>query len=187
MAKLVVIIGPQVVGKMTVGQELAKITDLKLFHNHMTFDLVSEFFYVGTEIGWDLLCKLRYDVLEAVANSELEGVMFTFNMNFDNQQWIDYMNSLVALFEDNGGSAYFVELETDFEERLARNKSENRLLHKPSKRDVARSEASLRGMMQNMRMNTHDGEQLHTNWLKIMNTNVSAAEAAVMIKDKFGL
>ena len=187
MAKLVVIIGPQAVGKMTVGQELAKITGLKLFHNHMTFDLVTEFFSVGTQQGWDLLCKLRYDVLEAIANSELEGVIFTFNMNFDNRQWVDYMNSLTALFENNGGTAYFVELETDFEERLKRNKSENRLLHKPSKRDVERSEASLRDMAQNMHMNTRDGEQLHINWLKIKNTDISAAEAAVMIKEKFKL
>ena len=42
--KLVLIFGPQAVGKMTVGQELAKITWLKLFHNHMTIDLVSNFF-----------------------------------------------------------------------------------------------------------------------------------------------
>lgn len=31
----VLIFEPQVVGKITVGQELAKITDVKLFHNHM--------------------------------------------------------------------------------------------------------------------------------------------------------
>lgn len=31
---LVIILGPHAVGKMTVGQELAKITDLRLFHNH---------------------------------------------------------------------------------------------------------------------------------------------------------
>jgi len=29
---LVIILGPHAVGKMTVGQELAKITDLRLFH-----------------------------------------------------------------------------------------------------------------------------------------------------------
>ena len=38
MAKLVLITGPQAVGKMTVGQELTKITNLKLFHNHMSID-----------------------------------------------------------------------------------------------------------------------------------------------------
>jgi len=34
--KLLLIIGDAAVGKMTVGQELTKITDLRLFHNHMT-------------------------------------------------------------------------------------------------------------------------------------------------------
>ena len=36
--KLVLIIGSNAVGKMTVGQELTKITDLRLFHNHMTLN-----------------------------------------------------------------------------------------------------------------------------------------------------
>ncbi|SCC34198.1 Uncharacterized protein BW664_02852 [Bacillus mycoides] len=42
--KFILIFGPQAVGKMTVGQELAKITDLKLFHNHMKIDLVKYIF-----------------------------------------------------------------------------------------------------------------------------------------------
>ena len=42
--KLVIIFGNLAVGKMTVGQELAKITDLKLFHNHMTIEPVIEIF-----------------------------------------------------------------------------------------------------------------------------------------------
>ena len=36
--KLVVIIGNGAVGKMTVGQELANITGLRLFHNHMSIE-----------------------------------------------------------------------------------------------------------------------------------------------------
>lgn len=40
--KFVLIIGAGAVGKMTVGQELAKITGLKLFHNHMTIEPVIE-------------------------------------------------------------------------------------------------------------------------------------------------
>ena len=42
--KLVFIIGSGAVGKMTVGQELMKITDLRLFHNHMTIEPVIEIF-----------------------------------------------------------------------------------------------------------------------------------------------
>ena len=40
--KLVIIIGSGAVGKMTVGQELMKITDLRLFHNHMAIKPVVE-------------------------------------------------------------------------------------------------------------------------------------------------
>ena len=38
--KLVLIVGSGAVGKMTVGQELMKITDLRLFHNHMMIEPV---------------------------------------------------------------------------------------------------------------------------------------------------
>ena len=34
--KLVLIVGDGAVGKMTVGQELMKITGLRLFHNHIS-------------------------------------------------------------------------------------------------------------------------------------------------------
>ena len=33
--KLLILIGNTAVGKMTVGQELTKITDFRLFHNHI--------------------------------------------------------------------------------------------------------------------------------------------------------
>ena len=40
--KLVLIVGAGAVGKMTVGQELMKITNLRLFHNHMMIEPVIE-------------------------------------------------------------------------------------------------------------------------------------------------
>ena len=51
--KLLFIIGDAAVGKMTVGQELMKITDLRLFHNHMTIEPVIKIFgrYDGKTIA----------------------------------------------------------------------------------------------------------------------------------------
>jgi shikimate kinase len=57
--KLIIIFGPQAVGKMTVGHELEKTTNLKLFHNHMTIELVSNFFNYGTSTGKKLSNLLR--------------------------------------------------------------------------------------------------------------------------------
>ena len=42
--KLVFLIGSGAVGKMTVGQELMKLTGLRLFHNHMTIEPIIEIF-----------------------------------------------------------------------------------------------------------------------------------------------
>jgi len=42
--KLVILFGASAVGKTTVGQVLAKITDLKLFHSHMGIEPVIEIF-----------------------------------------------------------------------------------------------------------------------------------------------
>jgi len=187
MSKLVVILGPQAVGKMTVGQELAKITGLRLFHNHMTIDLVSKIFPMSTPTGWDLICKFRRDIFEAVAKSELEGIIFTFIWDFDNPAWKGYFDDLIDLYEQHNGEVYFVELEADLEQRIIRNKSENRLLHKPSKRNFGESEANLFDWADKLRMNTKDGEIYHKNWLKICNTNISAGEAAEMIREKFDL
>ena len=45
---LIILFGPPAVGKMTVGQELSRLTGYPLLHNHMTIDLVTEFFDFGT-------------------------------------------------------------------------------------------------------------------------------------------
>ena len=52
--KLVLLTGDGAVGKMTVGQELAKITDLRLFHNHISIEPVLEVF---AEINKEVITK----------------------------------------------------------------------------------------------------------------------------------
>lgn len=47
--KFVLIFGPQAVGKMTVGHALEQTTELKLFHNHMTIDLLHPYFGFSQE------------------------------------------------------------------------------------------------------------------------------------------
>lgn len=59
--KLVFIIGDAAVGKMTVGQELMKITDLRLFHNHMTIEPVIEIF---GEFNSQVISRLREVIFE---------------------------------------------------------------------------------------------------------------------------
>lgn len=83
--KLMLIFGPQAVGKMTVGEEVAARTGMKLFHNHMTIELVSHFFSYGTETGKRLVHAFREQIFDAVAQSDLEGLIFTYLWAFDMQ------------------------------------------------------------------------------------------------------
>ena len=188
MKKLVIILGPHAVGKMTVGQELAKITGLKLLHNHMTIELVRNFFDVhGSEEGKRLNNLFRQEIFEAVAKSDLPGLIFTLMFAFDLQSNHDYVNSIIELFESHNAKTCVVELCADYDVRIERNKTENRLLHKPSKRDLQHSEELFRSLEATNRLNSIDGEIPFKNYLKIDNTNLSPEKAAEIIKNTFDL
>ena len=185
---LVIILGPHAVGKMTVGQELAKITDLRLFHNHMSIELARKLF-AHTEKEWSVLNEtIRKTVFELFAKGDLPGLIFTYMCAFDMQSDLDYLQNVINLFKSNGASCYVVELCADFEERLVRNKSENRLLHKESKRNIEWSEAEMRRTSEKYRLNSYDGESLpFENYIKIDNTTLAPDEVAKMIQTHFAI
>ena len=185
--KLLTIIGPQAVGKMTVGQELEKITGLKLFHNHMTIELVSKFFSYGSEQGKKLVHSFRMQIFEEVAKSDLEGLIFTWIWRFDLKEEEEYYNTVNDIFRKKGAEVYLVELEADLEERIKRNETENRLNNKPTKRDIEWSKNDLIKGAKEYRLNSMPGEVKEKNYLRINNTNISAKEVAKLIKEKFEL
>ena len=169
--KLIHLFGPQAVGKMTVGQELEKITDLKLFHNHMTIDLVAHFFDYSTKEGQMLVNSFRQQIFEAVAKSDLKGMIFTY----------------VWFFDKESDKVYVVELEADLDTRLARNVTENRLQHKAKKRDIEWSTNDVVTSTEKHRLNSLPGEITYPNYLRINNSNLSAKEVAEQIKQHFQL
>jgi hypothetical protein len=182
--KLVLIFGPQAVGKMTVGHELEKITELKLFHNHMTIELLYPFLGFGPET-WRLSTLFRKEIFESVSKSDLEGIIFTFVWAFDQQEDWNFVDDIHRIFESKGGMVYYVELEAGLEQRLKRNKSPHRLEHKPTKRNIEQSELELIRTLDQHRLNSKQGEITKQNYIKINNTDLSPEEVAVMIKDKF--
>lgn len=187
--ELVIIIGPHAVGKMTVGQALAEMTGLKLFHNHMSIELVRKFFSVsGSPEGKYLNGLIRREILRTVAESDLKGMIFTYMFAFDEQSEYDYLNSVISLYREHGAKCCVVELCADFDVRLGRNKTENRLANKESKRDLENSEAEMRATSAKYRLNSYDGESLpFENYMKIDNTELPPEETARMIKERFDL
>ena len=185
--KLVIIFGPGAVGKMTVGRELAKITDLKLFHNHMSLELANQFFDWSTD-GFKQIDRLiRFGIFDIVAKSDLEGLIFTFVWVVDEQKEEDYIDSIVEIFQKENAEIYFIELYADLEERLRRNKHELRLQEKPSKRDTVFTEQMILNNESTYKLNTEAGDLPNKEIFKIDNTHLSAAEVAKQIKDKYQL
>lgn len=186
---LVIILGPHAVGKMTVGQELAKITGLRLFHNHMSIELARKLFAPDEKEEFQLLNRaIRREVFEMFAARDLPGLIFTYMCAFDQQEELDYLTGLIALFKSNGAKCCVAELCADFDVRLIRNKSENRLLHKESKRDLDWSESEMRATSAKYRLNSYEGEELpFENYMKLDNTNLAPDEAAKMIKARFAI
>ncbi|GMQ64694.1 DEAD/DEAH box helicase family protein [Vallitalea maricola] len=182
--KLVFLIGDAAVGKMTVGQELMKITDLRLFHNHMTIEPVIEVFgyFQGKSIS-----RLREIIFEEFAASDNYGLIFTYMWAFDQKSDWDYVEHVTNIFRKNGADVYYVELVAPQEIRLKRNNTENRLKHKASKRDIEISNQRLINDDNKYRCVSNDGEIQFDNYIKIDNSNISAELVAKMIKERFNL
>src|SRR6266498_2479079 len=76
--KLIFLHGAPAVGKLTIARELARLTGFRLFHNHLTVDLVSSLFPFGSEP----FIRLREQIwLAAFAEAARDNVslIFTFN------------------------------------------------------------------------------------------------------------
>ena len=182
--KLVLLFGDCAVGKMTVGQELAKITDLRLFHNHMTIEPVLEIF--GTYEP-AVIEKLRKTVFESFVKTDHYGLIFTFMWAFDCREDWAQTAQIADLFQRHGAEVYYVELVAPQKVRLQRNTTENRLRHKPSKRNIALSNRLLLRDDRDHRMVSRPGELPFANYRKIANAHLSAAAAAAQTKARFDL
>ncbi len=188
MPKFIVISGPQAVGKMTVGQELEKITNLKLFHNHMTIEILTKLFDYSQETFRRLNLEIRDIIFEEFSKSNEYGMIFTTCFDFDSPKEREKIENWIETFSKRGGETYFIELEASLEERLKRNKTENRLNNKPSKRNLEWSEQDVLNSSKKHRLNSYENEELNfKNYYKICNENISAKKVAYMIKEKFQL
>ncbi|MFQ3545209.1 AAA family ATPase [Halobacillus rhizosphaerae] len=184
--KFVLLFGPQAVGKMTVGQELAKITGLKLFHNHMTIDLLEPLYGFSEEM-WRLTHLFREEIFKSFSASHHYGMIFTYVWAFDQQKDWDAVENMSAIFSAQGADTYFVELEADMDVRLDRNKTPHRLQNKPTKRNLEQSEQHLKSTMKKLRLNSYPGEIEQENYLRLNNEQLTPEIAAQMIKEHFNL
>ena len=177
------IIGAPASGKMTIGQELSLLTGSTLFYNHQAIDFALEIYQDYTEEMWEFVRGITFSFLGASVRNQ-RSVILTDVIDFSNQYQLLYLKQIQDLLDDYHQEILFVELETSLEERLHRNRTENRLKHKTLKRHIEVSEREILDTAETLQLNSqHQPNELH-HYFKINNTNLSAEEAAKQIQNK---
>jgi len=186
MANLIIVSGPQAVGKMTVAESLRDKIGYSLMINHDSIEVSDKIFERGSNAQKELNKIIRAGAFQTAIKYDVD-MIFTFVTAYDCQEDIDYLNNLRNMFETTGGNFYFVELSADLQTRLERNVTPHRLESKFTKNDIERSTKDLLETMEKYRLNSNEGETICPNHLKINNTNLSPEEVSSIIVEKFGL
>lgn len=184
MANLIVVCGPQAVGKMTVAESLRDKIKYNLMINHDSIEVSDKIFGFGTAAQKEFNAIFREKAFELAIKHNID-LIFTFVCAFDMQEDIDYLNKLHDLFLQNGGDFYFVELSADINTRLERNETPHRMEMKPSKKDIEWSKNNLLDDAKNYKLNTEKDEYIFRHHLKIDNTDLSPEEVADIIIKEF--
>lgn len=108
--KLLFIYGSPAVGKLTVANEIARLTNFKVFHNHLSIDCIRPIFDYGTPSFIKLIEIIRIEtVAEAARVGQNLIYTFCYAKGFDDA----HVEKIVAAVESNGGEVCFVLLKAD--------------------------------------------------------------------------
>lgn len=102
------------VGKLTVARELAHLTGYRVFHNHLTVDLVEAMFEFGTTPFVQLRESIWLSVFRQTVKAELPGLIFTFVFESTVRDY--FLSDVLDVIAPGGGSVLFVELKCHQEE-----------------------------------------------------------------------
>lgn len=116
--QLIFIHGPAACGKYTVAKRVAERSGTRLFHNHLTVDLVTALF----DFGSDPFVRLRESIwLAAFAEAAERGQSLVFTFQPEATVRPDFPERVVSTVVDRGGEVVFIELvcpEEEIERRV---------------------------------------------------------------------
>ena len=102
--KLVFLYGAPAVGKLTVANEIAALTDFKVFHNHLSIDAIEPIFDFGTKPFQKLIDLIR---VETIAEAARENVSLIHTFCYAKDSDDEYVQKIIETVESNGGEICF--------------------------------------------------------------------------------
>ncbi len=182
--KVIYIYGAPAVGKLTTAKALSKLTGFKVFHNHLSTDLVRSVFERGNPIGDMLIVKIRLEMLETTVQANVNGIIITgahahdyIYPNGENDDW--YAKELEQITEKYNGEFYGVQLVTTTDTLMKRVVESDRL----EWRKIHTTEV----LDSPLKKNDFTRLALLKNNISIDNTDLSAHDVATKIADYVGI
>lgn len=120
---LIFIYGPPAVGKLTIAEHLSDLTNIPLFHNHLSRDIVHDIYPDSLNTHYRLVDQIRTKVFSYCAK---QGTSLIFTFVYEGQGDDSVVESYVKSVESNGGKVKFVELTARREDLLKRVNNESR-------------------------------------------------------------
>ncbi len=121
--KLLIIYGPPAAGKLTVANEVARLTGFKVYHNHVSIDAVLPVFGFGTMPFARLVELIR---VETVAEAARENVDLIFTFCFAKGLDEEIVARVEQTAKENGAEVLYVLLTCSADELRRRVVSEDR-------------------------------------------------------------
>jgi hypothetical protein len=175
--RLIFLHGLPGVGKLTVARELARLTGYKLFHNHLTVDLVGSVFEFGSRPFVELREMIWLAVFSRASEEHIAGLIFTFAD--DRTVRSSFIAETLKVIEAAGGLVTFVELRCSAEEL------ERRLAH-PSRREFGKLD-SVAQFHELKDGGAFERPGIPVDSLVLQTDGISAAEGAAEIFNRLGL
>lgn len=173
---LVFIHGPAAAGKLTVARELAALTGISLFHNHLVVDAVSAVFPFGSSS----FVRVRHEMWMAMfreAAREDRSLIFTFAP--ERSVPAEFVSEVVEEVSGAGGNVLFVQLICPLHEL-------ERRIENPSRAEFGKLR-SLETFRRIRREGSSEFPPLPDSGLTIDTSQMDPKTAAEKIKQFFGL
>ena len=180
---LIMIYGTPAVGKLTVANELQKITGYKFLHNHHTHDLVRILFESDTLEFHKTIEDIRFLIFKEIGKAKLNAITtLAYDPSFVSKTGItdqNYMKKIESIIKKAGGIMLSVHLVADRDEILKRVTGNSRKKYKKLK-DVKK-------MKEILDKNEWKISAPVKNNFIIDNTKLSPKKVAKIIKKHFNL
>lgn len=174
--KIIVLYGLPGVGKLTVAKELAKITNYKLFHNHLSFEAVLSILDMKDKDFWKHVSKIRFALFKAASDKKVNLI---FTSCYEGKHSDEFFKKLISFSKKEKVQLKFVHLFCNEEEMLKRISSEDRKKYNKL--------TSKKGIKKKMKKHTNKLSIPYVKSFEIDNTKKLPKAVVKIIVNKFNL